>query len=24
VGDLTAWAVGWAADRPKTPFTVEE
>jgi tetratricopeptide (TPR) repeat protein len=24
VGDLTAWAVGWARDRPKTPFVVEE
>ena len=24
VGDLTAWAVGWARDRPKTPFIVEE
>jgi hypothetical protein len=24
VGDLTAWAVGWARDRPKTPFLVEE
>ena len=24
VGDLTAWAVGWAPDRPKTPFPVEE
>ena len=24
VGELTAWAVGWARDRPKTPFVVEE
>jgi len=24
VGDLTAWAVGWARDRPITPFPVEE
>ena len=24
VGDLTAWAVGWARNRPITPFEVEE
>jgi len=24
VGDLTAWAVGWARARPNTPFVVEE